>query len=63
MARVTRATTWVIVSERVVDKDTKALFPSVDPTLTLTTCWPIQYLGSAPDRLIVTAKPIARAKG
>jgi sortase A len=55
--------TWVIVSRRVVDKGAPALFPSKDATLTLTTCWPIRYLGSAPDRLIVTAKPVGRAKG
>ena len=53
-------TTWVIVSQRVVDKDAPALFRTSDATLTLTTCWPIQYLGSAPSRLIVTAKPVSR---
>lgn len=51
--------TWVVVSKRVVDKDSPALFRATDPTLTLTTCWPIRYLGPAPERLIVTAKPIA----
>jgi sortase A len=52
---------WVIVSKRVVDKDAPALFPSKRQRLTLTTCWPIRYIGSAPDRLIVTAEPaIAR---
>ena len=50
-------TTWVIVSQRVVDKDDPALFRTSDATLTLTTCWPIRYLGTAPQRLIVTAKP------
>ena len=52
--------TWVVVSKRVVDKDSPALFRTTDPTLTLTTCWPIRYLGPAPERLIVTARPIAR---
>jgi LPXTG-site transpeptidase (sortase) family protein len=52
--------TWVIVSQRVVDKDARALFRTSDTTLTLTTCWPIRYLGSAPSRLIVTAKPVRR---
>lgn len=51
-----RADTWVIVSQRVIDKDAPALFRTRDATLTLTTCWPIRYLGSAPERLIVTAK-------
>jgi sortase A len=50
---------WVIVSRRVIDKDSRALFRTSDATLTLTTCWPIRYFGPAPDRLIVTAKPVA----
>lgn len=49
---------WVVVSKRVIDKNAPAIFRTPDATLTLTTCWPIRYLGSAPDRLIVTAKPI-----
>lgn len=52
------ANTWVIVSTRVLDKDAPALFNTRGPTLTLTTCWPIRYLGPAPDRLIVTARPV-----
>jgi sortase A len=52
-------TKWVVVSKRVVRADAPALFRTTDATLTLTTCWPIRYFGSAPDRLIVTAKPIA----
>lgn len=51
--------TWVVVGKRIVGKDEPALFPSTDPTLTLTTCWPIRYIGPAPERLIVTAKPLA----
>ena len=35
-----------------------SLFPSAEPELTLTTCWPIRYVGPAPDRLILTAKPV-----
>ena len=57
-AIIAACTTWVIVSQRVVDKDARALFRTSDTTLTLTTCWPIRYLGSAPSRLIVTAKPV-----
>lgn len=53
---------WVIVSKRVIDKNAPALFHTASATLTLTTCWPIRYLGPAPERLIVTAKPI-RADG
>lgn len=54
---------WIVVSRRVVDKDAPALFPSSEPRLTLTTCWPIRYLGTAPDRLIITARPVAGTKG
>ncbi|HEY2853092.1 MAG TPA: class D sortase [Gemmatimonadaceae bacterium] len=49
---------WVIVGRRVIGKDTPALFQTRGPMLTLTTCWPVQYFGSAPDRLILSAKPI-----
>jgi len=51
--------TWVVVGKRIVGKNERALFPANDPTLTLTTCWPIRYVGPAPERLIVTAKPLA----
>jgi sortase A len=51
-------TRWVVVSRRVVGADSPALYRTKDATLTLTTCWPIRYFGSAPDRLIVTAKPV-----
>jgi sortase A len=51
---------WVVVSKRVVGKNDRALFSTPDATLTLTTCWPIRYLGPAPERLIVTAKPLRR---
>ncbi len=55
-------TKWVVVAKRVVSADTPALFRTRDATLTLTTCWPIRYFGSAPDRLIVTAKPVTPGK-
>ena len=53
---------WVVISKRVIDADAPALFHSADATLTLTTCWPIRYLGTAPERLIVTAKPVTASK-
>lgn len=55
----TARTTWVVISKRVVDADAPALFHTPDATLTLTTCWPIRYIGTAPERLIVTARPDA----
>jgi sortase A len=51
-------TKWVVVKRKVVGKELPVLFPSKTAVLTLTTCWPIRYFGSAPDRLILTAKPI-----
>jgi sortase A len=56
----THRDSWVVVSKRVVGKNDRALFSTPDATLTLTTCWPIRYLGPAPERLIVTAKPMRR---
>jgi sortase A len=56
----THSDRWVVVAKRVVGKDERALFRTSDATLTLTTCWPIRYLGPAPERLIITAKPIRR---
>lgn len=53
---------WVVISKRVIDADAPALFHSLDATLTLTTCWPIRYLGTAPERLVVTARPVTPRK-
>jgi sortase A len=50
---------WIVTKRRVVDKEGALLFPSKERKLTLTTCWPIRYLGTAPDRLILTALPAA----
>jgi sortase A len=55
-------TKWVVVGKRIVPADAPALRRAKDATLTLTTCWPIRYIGSAPDRLIVTAKPVGSDK-
>jgi sortase A len=48
---------WVVSRLRVVTADAPALHASATPLLTLTTCWPIRYFGSAPDRLIAEAVP------
>jgi len=53
---------WVIVERRIVGRDTPALFRSGEPLLTLTTCWPVRYFGDAPDRLILSAKPVPRPR-
>jgi sortase A len=52
---------WVIVSRRVIGRETPALFQTKEPTLTLTTCWPVRYFGSAPDRLILSARQLGPA--
>jgi len=54
----TLRTTWVITGRKIVGRYQPSLFPSTEPELTLTTCWPIRYVGPAPDRLILTAKPL-----
>lgn len=56
-----RRTRWIVVSRRVLDAGDPALFATHDATLTLTTCWPIRFFGSAPERLILTAKPVQSA--
>ncbi len=48
--------TWVVTSRRVLDREAPALFRTADATLTLTTCWPVRWLGPAPDRLLLTAR-------
>jgi sortase A len=52
-----RTVRWRLAARRVVDREAPALFTSHEPRLTLTTCWPVRYLGPAPDRLIVTLEP------
>ena len=49
---------WRVVSRRVLDAESRALFQTEGPTLTLTTCWPVRFLGPAPDRLLITAIPV-----
>jgi len=53
-------TTWVVKSRKVVERAVPALYSAPEPTLTLTTCWPIGYLGGAPERLIIKAVPSTR---
>jgi sortase A len=48
-------TSWVVIGRRVVTAEARAIFPTTEPTLTLTTCWPIRFFGPAPDRLLIEA--------
>ena len=52
--------TWVVIARRVVGRGEPALFATLEPTLTLTTCWPVRYIGPAPDRLLLSAKAVSR---
>jgi len=54
---VTGQVRWVVSRLRVVTADAPVLRTTASPVLTLTTCWPIRYFGSAPDRLIAEARP------
>jgi sortase A len=54
---------WIVIARRVIRSGDPALFSTSDPTLTLTTCWPIRYVGPAPERLVVTAKPVGWERG
>lgn len=54
-------TTWVVVSRRVLSRHARPLRDAGRAELTLTTCWPVRYVGPAPDRLIVSALPLADA--
>lgn len=48
---------YVVTGTRVVNpSDVDVLGPTPDPTLTLVTCYPFDYVGSAPKRFIVTAR-------
>lgn len=49
---------WRVAGRKVVSKWAPVLRSSRSPLLTLTTCWPIGYLGGAPDRLILHAVPL-----
>jgi sortase A len=48
---------YVVSGTRIVDpEEVSVLRASREPTLTLVTCYPFDYIGSAPQRFIVTAR-------
>jgi sortase A len=52
---------YVVSGTRIVDpEDVSVLRASSDPTLTLVTCYPFDFVGSAPQRFIVTARLVHR---
>ena len=55
----TRRTVWRVVERAVVPKDSAALVPAAGRArLALTTCWPIRYIGPAPERLLLFADSV-----
>lgn len=51
---------YEIVDIRIVDKDDKTVIvPADHAVLTVSTCYPFNYVGSAPDRYILTADLVA----
>jgi len=51
-------TTWRITGRRIVAASAASIFPTSEASLTLTTCWPMRYIGPAPDRLLLSAEPL-----
>jgi sortase A len=50
-----------VVSREIVKPDSvRVLQPTAKPRLTLITCYPFNYVGAAPQRLVVVAEPISR---
>ena len=54
---------YQVESTTIVEPDqTEVLNPSDDATLTLITCYPFRYIGSAPERFIVRATKVGKAR-
>jgi len=52
---------YEVVSREIVNPDAvRVLAPTAKPRLTLITCYPFNYVGSAPKRLVVVAEPVPR---
>jgi sortase A len=50
-----------VVSREIVKPDSvRVLQPTAKPRLTLITCYPFNYVGAAPKRLVVVAEPVSR---
>ncbi|CDO03283.1 sortase [Oceanobacillus picturae] len=52
--------TYEIVDTKIVDANDRTIISPTAPeeVLTLTTCYPFSFVGSAPDRYIITALPV-----
>lgn len=52
---------YLVTSTRVVDPDdVSVLDPTPEPTVTLVTCYPFTYIGSAPSRFVVRGELLPR---
>ena len=58
---LTDSVIWAVVGRRVVGREAPVIRSERGQVLTLTTCWPIGYLGGAPERLILRAIPAVTA--
>ncbi|WP_407271068.1 class D sortase [Radiobacillus sp. PE A8.2] len=54
---------YEMVASKIVEADDRTVIQSTAPEeiLTITTCYPFGYLGNAPQRYIITAKPVEAA--
>src|SRR5690625_4313792 len=54
---------YEIVDTKIVDADDRTIIvpTAPDEVLTVTTCYPFSFIGSAPDRYIITALPVDEA--
>ena len=50
----------VVSREIVTPTDVRVLQPTAKPRVTLITCYPFNYVGAAPKRLVVVAEPVSR---
>jgi sortase A len=55
--------TYIIESTKIVDADDTTVIQSTAPNeeLVLTTCYPFSFVGNAPDRYIIYAKPVQKS--
>ena len=52
-------TRWIVSKRTIVRRGAPALYSTDEPVLTLTTCWPIQALGAAPERVLYEARRLS----
>ncbi|WP_186580777.1 class D sortase [Aquibacillus kalidii] len=56
--------TYEMVDHKIVDADDTSIIKSTAPNeeLVITTCYPFSYVGNAPERYIIYAKPVVEEK-